>query len=42
MENIDLVLDDGNLSRGMVQGDGLGLLSAVGELVIMVIHDNNG
>ncbi|HOW42582.1 MAG TPA: prepilin-type N-terminal cleavage/methylation domain-containing protein [Candidatus Omnitrophota bacterium] len=42
MENIDLVLDDGNLSRGMVQGDGLGLLSAAGELVIMVIHDNNG
>jgi general secretion pathway protein G len=40
MIKIDEMIDDGNLAGGHVQGDGEGLASAVGELVIMAVHDN--
>ncbi|MDD5668719.1 MAG: prepilin-type N-terminal cleavage/methylation domain-containing protein [Candidatus Omnitrophica bacterium] len=40
MTKIDGMIDDGNLGSGYVQGDGLGLASAAGELVIMVVRDN--
>jgi general secretion pathway protein G len=39
MIKIDEMLDDGNLATGYVQGDGEGLCAAMGELVIMLIHD---
>jgi general secretion pathway protein G len=40
MIRIDSIIDDGSLASGHVQGDGQGLASAVGELVIMVVRDN--
>lgn len=39
MVKIDEMIDDGNLATGDVQGDGQGLLSAIGELVILVVRD---
>ena len=41
MEKIDAALDDGNLSTGRTQGDGLGFGLPVGELGVMVISDGN-
>ena len=40
MIKIDEMIDDGDLATGYVQGDGEGLHAALGELVIMVVHDS--
>lgn len=41
MAKIDEMIDDGNLAAGSVQGDGLGLCAATGELVVMVVVDGS-